>query len=325
MTRSRRARGHVVVLGEALIDLFPPAPGVPFAEAATLVPMLGGAPANVAVQVARLGVPVRLVSAVGADPFGARALRLLRVEGVDVRAVCTRADRRTGLTLVELAEDGERRFTPFRERSADLSLAPTDVDARVVRGASLVHTGTVSLRMPTSRAATLSLVAGARRAGALVSLDVNLRWGMFPSRALLLRLARAAVRHADLVKATREEARVLLDLPRASDDELALRLLARGPRLAMITADAEGALLATAGATVHVAAPQAKVVDATGAGDAFVGAVLATLHGLGVDGVGLGQLDAARLHAIGRAGCAAGAAAVTALGATTAMPRRLHT
>ncbi|MCC7072642.1 MAG: carbohydrate kinase [Deltaproteobacteria bacterium] len=322
MTRARRARAHVVVLGEVLIDLFPPKPGVPLAEAAALVPMLGGAPANVAVQLARLGVPVRLISAVGADAFGARALRLLRAEGVDVNAVRTRADRRTGLTLVELAGDGERRFTPFRERSADLSLGPADVEVGVMRGASIVHTGTVSLRMPSARAATARLVRSAHRAGALVSLDVNLRWGMFPSRTMLVRLARAALRRADVLKATREEARVLLDAPSATDQELALRLLARGPRLVLLTADAEGALVATARATVHVSAPQVRVVDATGAGDAFVGAVLASLQRRGVDRAGLAQLDAAHLHAIGRAGCAAGAAAVSALGATTAMPRR---
>ncbi|OGQ26850.1 MAG: hypothetical protein A2138_13680, partial [Deltaproteobacteria bacterium RBG_16_71_12] len=244
-------------------------------------------------------------------------------EGVDVRAVRTRAERRTGVTLVEVGADGERRFWPFREHSADLSIGPADVDPRVLRGAALVHTGTVSMRMPASRAATKQLVAAARARGVIVSLDVNLRWGMFPSRTLLLRVARAALRAADVVKATREEARVLLDAPRAQDQELAERLLARGPQLVAITADAEGALIATASAAVHVAAPAATVVDATGAGDAFVGATLAALCRAGVTRAALAVLDAGALHALGRAGCAAGAAAVTELGATTAMARRL--
>ncbi len=316
-------RGCVVVFGEVLVDLFAPAPGVPLVDADALVPMVGGAPANVAVQLARLAVPVRLVSAVGADPLGARALRTLQTEGVDVRAVRRRADCRTGVTLVEVGADGERRFFPFRENSADLSLSPADVDLRVLRGATAVHTGTVSLRTPSSRAATRALVRAARARGVMVSLDVNLRWGMFPSRALLLRVARAALRQADIVKATRDEARVLLGAPRALDGELAQRVLARGPRLVLITADAEGALVATQGIAVHVAASSVAAVDATGAGDAFVGAVLAKLRELGATRESLAALDAAALHEIGRAGCAAGAAAVTALGATTAMVRKI--
>lgn len=319
---SARRRGHVVVFGEVLVDLFAREAGIPLADADVLVPMVGGAPANVAVQLARLGVPVRFVSAVGNDPFGERVLRELAAEGVDVRAVIRRADRRTGVTLVEVDARAERRFFPFRENSADLSIGPGDVDLRVLRGAWAVHTGTVSLRMPSSRAATHALLEAARAQRALVSLDVNLRWGMFPSRALLLRVARALLGHADVVKSTREEARVLLAAPDALDEELAQRLLKKGPRLAMITADAEGALLSTEKVSVHVGAPQVRAVDATGAGDAFVGAALAALRELGVTRDGLVALDTAALREVGRAGCAAGSAAVTALGATTAMPRR---
>ena len=320
----RRPRGPVVVFGEVLVDLFAREAGIALADADVLVPRGGGAPANVAVQLARLGVPVRFVSAVGTDPFGARVLRELEAEGVDVRWVRKRADRRTGVTLVEVDRHAERRFFPFRENSADLSFAPADLDLRALRGAWAVHTGTVSLRMPALRAATRALVQRARAAGALVSLDVNLRFGMFPSRALLLREARAALGRADVVKSTREEAQVLLNAPAALDEELAQRLLKRGPRLVMITADAEGALLATERVSVHVGSPKVRAVDATGAGDALVGAALATLRQLGATREGLAELDAASLREVGRAGCVAGSVTVTALGATTAMPRALR-
>lgn len=306
------------------MDLFAREAGIRLADADVLVPRLGGAPANVAVQLARLGVPVRFLSAVGTDPFGERALRELAAEGVDVRGVRQRSDRRTGVTLVEVDRHAERRFFPFRENSADLSYGPADLDARALTGAFAVHTGTVSLRLPAPRAATRKLVQRARARGALVSLDVNLRFGMFPSRALLLREARAALGRADLVKSTREEAQALLNAPAALDEELAQGLLKRGPRLVMITADAEGALLATERVSVHVGAPKVHAVDATGAGDAFVGASLATLRQLGATRADLAELDAASLREVGRAGCLAGSVTVTALGATTAMPRALR-
>lgn len=311
------------MFGEVLVDLFAREAGIALADADVLVPRVGGAPANVAVQLARLGVPVRLLSAVGNDPFGERVVRELVAEGVDVRGVRRRADRRTGVTLVEVDRHAERRFFPFRENSADLSFTAADLDRRALRGAYAVHTGTVSLRRPASRAATHALVRAGRAHGAVVSLDVNLRFGMFPSRALLLRVARALVPRADVLKSTRDEARALLGRPEALDEELAQALLKKGPRLVMITADAAGALLATESVAVHVAAPKVHAVDATGAGDAFVGAVLATLRHLGAPRDGLASLDAAALREVGRAGCLAGSLAVTALGATTAMPRAL--
>jgi len=329
---------RVVVLGEVLCDVFSSGRGVSLADTSTFVPRLGGAPANVAVQLARLGVDVALISAVGRDPIGARLLRALRDERIDTAHVAVLPGRRTGMTLVEVDRDGERRFYPFRENSADLGLAVRDVSAPLVRRASVLHTGTVSLRSASARAATIRAVSIARRAGALVSLDVNLRWGMFPSRAQLLSLARAAADRADLIKATRDEALALLDLPeRAKDDALVDALLARRhARAVFLTLDARGAILATHARRVHVPAPRVRVVDATGAGDAFIGAAIAHfLESTPAASVGarsrrappdlrraLDTLDDDALYDIGRSACAAGSATVTRVGATSGMPRR---
>ncbi len=307
------------MLGEVLCDLFPPKGGVPFVEAASLVPRLGGAPANVAVQVARRGVRAGLISAVGADPLGARLLAELKREGVEVAHVRRRASHRTGVTLVEVDADGERRFYPLVDRRADLTLEAADVVPAYVRSFAAVHTGTVCLRTASSRAACRALVKTARAARRLVSLDVNLRWAMYATRDELLRRARAALADADVVKATRDEALALLAAsPRVSNQGLAERLLAAGPRLVLLTLDARGAVVANRGASVSVPAPAVEVVDATGAGDAFLGVALAQLLERGTPP---DALDADALREVGRAACAAGSACCTALGATTAMPR----
>jgi fructokinase len=337
MTRARRG---VVVFGEVLCDLFAHRVGEPLSTTAALVPVQGGAPANVAVQLARLGVTTTLVTAVGADPLGERVRHSLAADGVDTGCIVTRSGRRTGVTLVEVDPSGERRFFGFRENSADLSLGPADLQTPAVRRAlaraAAVHTGTVSLRSPSARRATHALQRTARAQGSVVSLDVNLRPGMFPSLPALLALARAAVRKADVVKATREEAEQVLGMapltPRAGaqrrrghDDALVDGLLALGPRLVLLTLADEGAVVARAGARALVPAPATTVVDATGAGDAFVGAVLAELVAGGVDRAGLLRLDEGELGVLGAAGCRAGSAVVAALGATTAMVRGVPT
>ncbi len=319
---------RVVIFGEVLCDLFAPEPGLPLAETPHLIPRLGGAPANVAVQLARLGVPTSIITATGHDPFGARLRLGLAHEGVDVSAVAIRNDRRTGVTLVEVDHDGERRFFGFRENSADLSLDDADLERpaarRLLRAARIVHTGTVSLRSPSSRRATRALQTAARARGTLVSLDVNLRPGMFPSLPLLLKLASAAVARADVVKATREEAVALLG-KKASDEALVVDLLSRGPRLVMLTFGEEGALIANRQAAVRLLPlRRERAVDVTGAGDAFVGGALSWLfrRGFGGPGVDRKSLDALVAADLGRLGFEAGlcgAAVVTSLGATTGM------
>ncbi|MBL8955885.1 MAG: carbohydrate kinase [Myxococcaceae bacterium] len=317
--KAERPRG-VLVLGEVLCDLFPPKSGVPFVKAASLVPRLGGAPANVAVQVARMGVRSGLVSALGTDPLGDRMLAELKGEGVEVGHVQRRASHRTGVTLVEVDGDGERRFYPLVERRSDLSLCEADVVPAYVRSFAVVHTGTVTLRAASSRAAQQRFVSEARAAGRLVSLDVNLRWGMYATRDELLRRARAALKTADVVKATREEALALLGASaRVSNAKLVERLLAAGPRLVFLTLDAAGAVVANGRASLSVPSPKVKVVDATGAGDAFLGVALAKLAELRATPE---AVDAGALAELGHAACRAGAACCTALGATTAMPRR---
>jgi fructokinase len=319
---------EVVVCGEVLCDLFSPRPGISLADASHLVPRLGGAPANVAVQLARLGMATALVSGIGEDPFGERLRRQLTAEGVDLRALRTIAGKRTGATLVDVDAHGERRFFGFREASADLALEVDDVDRpnvrAMIRAARVMHSGTVSLRTDNARAATRFLQAAARRAKAIISVDVNLRPGMYPDRSMLLERAREAVAAADVVKATREEAAAVLGRrPNVSLARLAEGLLGHGPRVVMLTDGERPMAIATEHRVVERPALPVQMVDATGAGDAFCGAALATIIGMSVAVDDLPHLDEHGLARILESGRYAGAAAVTRVGATSAMVRRI--
>jgi sugar/nucleoside kinase (ribokinase family) len=313
---------RVFVLGEVLCDLFPPRAGLPAAAAAYLVPHPGGAPANCAAQLARLGTPTELVTAVGSDPLGARALAALRADGVGTGHVRTRPRTRTGLTLVEVDDSGERRFTPWREGSADGSLRAEELPAdALVRASALVH-GTVSLRRDPARAATRRAARLVREGGGLIVVDVNLRPQMYADREVMLRHARAAARRAHVVKATIDEARAIVGR-RAQPAALLRALLADGAALVALTDGERPAWLATASATTRVSPPAVATVDATGAGDAFLGALVADLVRGGGTPATVRAAPAPLLERLLARAAYAGARATTKLGATSAMPRRL--
>jgi fructokinase len=294
---------------------------VSLVETPHLVPRPGGAPANLAIQLARLGCATRLISAVGDDPLGQRLAQQLSAEGVDTRSLRRRADRRTGLTLVDVAADAERSFTPWRQGSADLTLRAEEVPAQPVRGARALCLSTVTLRAEPVRSARRRASELARAAGVPIALDVNLRYRMFPSRPRLLALARRAVREADIVKATDDEARALYgDHPL---EDLAARILEAGASLCLLTLGPDGAIAATPRGLVWVPAPKTRAVDATGAGDAFFGAALYVALARAASVEELADLEPEALAGLCHAANHAGAQATTEAGATTAMVRSL--
>jgi fructokinase len=256
---------------------------------------------------------------VGDDPLADRLIEALQKEGIRTDLVLRKPEAKTSITLVEVDDNGDRRFYPFWEKSADLAIDVDDIDEERVAHAALFHHGTVSLRSPACRRATQKAVRAARRGGAIVSLDVNLRYGMFATREQLQARARSAIKTADVLKITDDEAQ---DLYGASTlDGWADRLHKEGVSLVMLTRGPEGALLSSRSGRVRVPSEQVKAVDATGAGDSFMGTALAELMRRKVARGDLAALDDEALAEIGRRACRSGALTVTALGATAAMPR----
>src|ERR1022692_1081181 len=166
---------EAVCLGELLIDFVSLKAGVRLADAPEFRRAAGGAPANVAVGLARLGVETAFVSKVGADEFGKFLRTTLEREGVDTSGLITTKQAPTGLAFVSLAKDGERTFAFYRDPCADTLLAPEDLRERPWRGAQVFHYGSISLIAEPSRSATLAAIARAEERGMLISCDPNLR------------------------------------------------------------------------------------------------------------------------------------------------------
>ena len=310
---------RILCFGEALIDFFPAVTGVPLAEIDVFHRHLGGAPANVAVGLARMGVPVGLMTLVGPDEFGKFVRRRLAAEGVDVRSVGTHATAKTGITFVSVAKSGDRSFLFFRHPSADQAIAPGDVNESDITRAHVLHVGSSTLSREPARAATWKAITAARAAGAIVSADPNLRFHLWEDRAQAIVETRKLVGLAHVVKVADDELAPLVD----TDDvvEGAHRLRALGPTLVMVTQGARGSYFDHANGQGYVDPVPVTTVDATGAGDAFVAGAWSVMARVLVTGRTLADLDEHALRATCGMGNLLGAQAVTALGATTAVRR----
>ena len=302
-----------ICLGELLIDFVPTVTGTSLIDAPAFKKAPGGAPANVAVGLARLGTPSAFMGKVGDDPFGQFLANTLAEAGVDVAPLRFSSKARTALAFVSLRADGEREFMFYRHPSADMLFTPDEVDAEAIRRARLLHYGTISLIGEPSRSATLHAIDLARDAGCLISCDTNLRLALWPDRAaardgLLLGIARAQV-----VKLSDEELRFLT----GSDDPAAAREQLWHDRLELmvVTLGAAGCVYFTPDSDGVVVGSAVEAIDATGAGDGFVAGLL---HGLLADRNVTG--DEARLRELCRFANAVGALTTLERGAIPALP-----
>lgn len=269
-------RIDILSFGEALVDFMPAQMGVKLRKVDQFTRCPGGAPANLALGVARLGGKAALICKLGADEFGYFLREALEAEGVDVSGVVHTRATRTGIIFVQIDEDGERHFLYYRHPSADMTIEPEDVDISVVRNSRIVHSDTNLLPHPSSRAANLLVLEEARRYKRLVSLDANIRMHQWPNPERMRREILALLDLVDLIKANDEELEMLCgqrDGRRAFDEVLA----PRGVKALLLTHGAGGATILTKRLTLHQDAPPSKVVDTTGAGDAFLAGALRAL------------------------------------------------
>jgi fructokinase len=259
----------VAVAGEALVD-FVPAGGPGVFRAAP-----GGSPANVAVGLARLEVPTRLLARIADDLLGHRLRAHLDGNGVDLsRAV--RAAEPTSLAIVAVGRDGVVEYDFRVEGTADWQWRDHELVGALDGGVVALHAGSLALTMPPGADVLQRLLAEARRA-MTVSYDPNCRPLLMGSPDAVRGRIESLVALADVVKASADDLAWLL--PERPPEQLAEAWLAKGPSLVVITLGPAGLLVATRQAGVLRRPGRAvEVVDTVGAGDACMAALLAGLH-----------------------------------------------
>jgi fructokinase len=304
----------VVCVGDLLIDFVPTATGTGLADAPAFVKAPGGAAANVAVGLARLGVSSAFVGMVGDDPFGHFLAATLAEAGVDVGPLRFTTKARTALAFVSLRADGEREFMFYRHPSADMMFTPDAVDTAAIAAARVLHFDSISLASENPRACSLFAADQARAAGHLVTYDVNLRLPLWPNADTARAGIRTGMAKAQVVKLSDDE----LEFMTGSRDPAAVRQLWHdGLSLVTLSRGSAGSTWFTAAAQNDVATHKVAAVDTTGAGDGFMAGLIAGL---------LAEPDAVakpdQLDRICRFANAVGALTTLERGAIPALPTR---
>jgi fructokinase len=262
----------VLCIGEALIDMICTDRGSRLADGQKFLKKAGGAPANVAAAIAALGGQVDMAAKVGKDPFGQHLIDLLNEMGVNTKWVIQDPNAFTTFAFVSLMEDGERDF--YFNRGADGQLSMTDLDGLNLNEYDIVHFGSATGFLPGPLQATyIDLLNKAKEAGALISFDPNYRHLLFPSNTeSFITQSWHYIQACDFFKLSDEEAILITGLDNVAAAAAALR--SKTNAVFAITLGKEGTMLSTSHGTEIISSIHINSVDATGAGDAFVGAVL---------------------------------------------------
>ena len=266
----------VTAIGEILVDMTQThidANGIPHFAANP-----GGAPANVAVAVSKLGGKAGFIGCVGEDLYGSLLRDTLLRHGVDVSGLQTTGKANTTLAIVMVDDSGERSFSFYRKPGAD-TLIDADRAIRDTDGTGILHFGSVSLTDPCCRDAVVKTVQAAKAAGALISYDPNYRASLWEHEDAAILQMRAVLPLCDIVKISDEETTLLCGV-REPEDALE-KLISLGVRLAVVTLGAHGAMWRCGEMHGRVPGYSVKVADTNGAGDTFFGAFLSRIavHG----------------------------------------------
>ncbi|PSS34932.1 Fructokinase-4 like [Actinidia chinensis var. chinensis] len=306
--------GLIVSFGEMLIDFVPTVSGVSLAEAPGFLKAPGGSPANVAIAITRLGGRSAFVGKLGDDEFGQMLAGILRQNAVAIDGVLLDTGARTALAFVTLRADGEREFMFYRNPSADMLLTPDELNLDLIRSAKIFHYGSISLIVEPCRSAHLKAMEVAKDAGALLSYDPNLRLPLWPSLEAAREHIMSIWDKAEVIKVSDNELEFITGSDQI-DDESAMSLWHPNLKLLLVTLGEKGCRYYTKSFNGFVDAFHVKTVDTTGAGDAFIGALLCKI----VDDRSVFE-DEARLREILKYANACGAITTTKKGAIPALP-----
>jgi len=266
----------ILTTGELLIDFTP----VQIEGYHNLIcPNPGGAPANVAVQVARLGESAGFIGKVGKDDFGTQLIECLQENNVSTKNLIVDDDFRTTLAFVQLDKHGDRSFTFYRNPGADTQLHLSEIDFSEVEECSILHFGSLSLTNDPSKTTTLEMVKKAREMGKLISYDPNWRPALWKSEEAGVAAMKLGFPLCHILKISVEELALLTGTDSIKEGTAALHDL--GIRLIVVTLGPDGCVCSFDGNIVHQPTFDTKVVDTTGSGDSFWGAFLTMLvkHG----------------------------------------------
>jgi sugar/nucleoside kinase (ribokinase family) len=298
---------ELLAIGEILVDMIPEQLG-DYTRVSTFLKCFGGAPFNTAVGAARLGAKVGAICAVGDDHFGKFLLKTLEENGVDTSGVVIK-HARTSLAFVLRKERGEREFFFYRKpwvETADTLLSPSDLNPSSFEGVKILHYSGVALSHKPCREAVEKAIKFAKRRGAKVAFDPNLREDLWDNEKELRKIYDRAMKEADILLLAGEEAEWLFG---SSDPEEVEKAVEKyKPEFLCLKLGSEGCYVSSRGLSVRKPAFRVPVKDTTGAGDAWAA------------GFEVGLLRNLKLEDCVTLANAVAALCVTKVGAITSLP-----
>lgn len=255
-------------IGEMVIDF------IPGCEKNSYIRNAGGAPANVAIAVARNGLESSMCCSVGDDDFGRFLLKTLTDNNVKILNPKLCANAITTMAFVNLNQDGERSFTFARKPGADMFLDPVDVKEDDIKNSVIIHAGSCSLSAQPVADATRKAMMLGQKNGKIVSFDVNYRNLMWnDDQDACTKAVFEILPYVDLLKISEEEVEML-------GGEQAIEKVMAENKIALTveTLGSRGARSFFHGKVLEEAGMSIKAVDTTGAGDAFWGGFCSSLR-----------------------------------------------
>ncbi|MBR6987003.1 MAG: GH32 C-terminal domain-containing protein [Clostridiales bacterium] len=275
-----RLNDTLIAIGEALIDFIPDKKGCEFYEVGSFSPATGGAPANVCGAFSKLGGKARMITQLGNDPFGDVITRTLNDAGVDTSCIRYTSAANTALAFVSHTVEGKSTYSFYRNPSADMLFEASDVTSEMLDDCYALHFCSVSLGDFPMKDAHRAAITIARRQGAIVSFDPNLRFMLWDDKEELKRVIQEFIPDCDILKISDEELEFITG---TSVIEEALPSLFTGNvKLVILTKGKDGADAYTASVKAASAGRAVNAVDTTGAGDGFIGSFLWKLKSSGI-------------------------------------------
>ena len=306
----------VVALGELLIDFTENGisdQGNPLFEANP-----GGAPCNVLAMLSKLGKRTAFIGKVGEDMFGAQLKSVAEGAGICMDALAADRNIRTTLAFVKTLPGGDRDFSFYRNPGADMMLSPEEIPEDMVSSARIFHFGTLSLTHEPVRSATQKAVAMAKKAGAIISFDPNLRPPLWDSMEEAREQITWGLSQCEVLKIADNELEFMTGETDFAKGAAILQKQHPNIRLLNVTAGAEGSYSFYGEArTFQAAFKLGGTIETTGAGDTFCACVLNFILENGLDG-----LNEFALNQMLRFANAAAYLVTTKKGAIRSMPEK---
>ena len=262
----------ILCIGEALIDMICTDKGSTLSDGEHFLKKAGGAPTNVAAAIASLGGKVDIVTKLGNDPFGKHIIDVLQSFGITTDGITIDALHFTTFAFVSLMENGERDF--YFNRGADGMLTKEDVAHIDMSAYTISHFGSATAFLPGPLQNTYEyMLQQAKQHHQFVSFDPNYRELLFGDKKdEFVKRSLAFIQQSNFFKVSDEEAFLITGQSNLQDAAAYLARLSNA--VFAITLGKEGTLLGINGQTTIIPSIPIQPVDTTGAGDAFVGAVL---------------------------------------------------